>query len=137
MSIWLKALIGIAIAIPVGILAFIWWLEAAFTSGGCKQAGLGEGPLSNQASYRIVRLRCSGLPDEITVAVGPADDRWAAIVTKGGPAPKLKRMDGDRTVLFEAGSTELRVELDAEGYPRARIDLKDGKVVDTVPHKRR
>lgn len=135
MPAWLKVLTGVAVAIPVGVLAFVWWLEAAFTSGGCKQTGLGEGPLTNQVSYKIVRLRCSGRDDEFAVAIGPEDDRWAAISALGGSAPKLKRMEGERAVLFDVGGLEVRAELDGKGHPKARVDLKAGKVVETVLHK--
>ena len=135
MSGWLKALVGTAIAIPLGIVAFIWWIESAFTSGGCKDTGVDKGVLAGETAYRTLKLRCSGRPDEFTVFIGPGNEQSAAISALGGPKPDFGRMDG-RAVLFTVGSVEVRVELDSEGRPQTRTDLKGGKVVETVTYAR-
>jgi hypothetical protein len=132
---WLKALIGTAVAIPLGIVAFIWWVESAFTSGGCRNVGVGRGALVGDSSYQTLRLRCSGRPDEFTVAIGPAGaEPTAAISALGSSKPVLNRVDG-RTALFVVGSVGVRVELDEQGRPKTRTDLKDGKVVATLTHR--
>lgn len=136
MPAWAKWLLGIVVAIPVGFFAFGWWLETTFTSGGCRSTGFAESTLVGATTYQVLRLRCSGREDEFTVAVGPAGDRQAAISALGGAMPALARMDGNRVAVFTAGATEIRVELDDRGYPKARVDMKDGKVLETVPHRR-
>jgi len=130
---WLKALVGTAIAIPLGIVAFVWWLESAFTGSRCKDFNLDKGTLVGDIDYQTMRLSCSGRPDEFTVVIGPGNWQRAAVAVLGGPKPELKRLEG-RVAWFAVGPVEVRVELDNDGRPKARADLKDGKVVETVAY---
>lgn len=132
---WLRVLLGTAIAVPVGFLAFVWYVENAFQSGGCKRSGVAQGAVSGAIGYEIQRLRCNGLDDEFSVAVGPPDGRIAAISTVK-LVPKFVRAESERRVLFSVDGRDLVVTLDGLGQPIERIDVeRDGRRTAT-PHPR-
>lgn len=132
---WLKLLIGIAIAIPVGFLAFVWYLENAFESGGCRRSGVAQGVVSGDIGYEIQRLRCNGLDDEFAVTVGPSDGRIAAISTMK-LVPKFVRAESERRVLFAVDGRDLVVTLDGLGQPIERIDVDRNGRTTATPHPR-
>ncbi len=132
---WLKILIGVAIAIPVGFLGFVWYLENAFEAGGCQRSGVARGVVSGDVGYEILRLRCNGLDDEFTVAVGPPDGRIAALSTVK-LVPKFVRSENERRVLFSVEGRDVAVTLDGLGQPIERIDVDSDGRTATTPHPR-
>lgn len=132
---WLKVLIGIVIAVPVGFFGLVWYLENAFESGGCKWTAIAQGAVSGDVSYRILRLRCSLIDDEFSVAIGPRDARIAAIQTTK-LEPRFVRAESTRKAIFTVGGKDLVVTLDGLGQPVDRIDVESDGRQSTTPHAR-
>jgi hypothetical protein len=122
----LKVLAGIAIAMPVGLLTLVWFLENVFSSG-CTTTAVGQGVIQGDVGYRITRLRCNRVDDEFMTVVGPSDGMVAAIATVKFK-PEFVRAENARRAIFSVGGRDLAVTLDGLGRPAERIDVEaDGR----------
>ena len=134
MPLRLKVLAGIAIAMPVGLLALVWYLENVFSSG-CTTTAVGQGVVQGDISYKITRLRCNRVDDEFMTVVGPPDGMVAAIATVKFK-PEFVRAENAHRATFSVGGRDLAIVLDGLGRPVERIDVEADGRRSATPHSR-
>ncbi len=126
MPLRLKVLAGIAIAMPVGLLALVWYLENVYSSG-CTTTAVGQGVIQGDVGYKITRLSCDRVDDEFMTAVGPPDGMVAAIATVKFK-PEFVRTENAHRAIFSVGGRDLAITLDGFGRPVERVDVDaDGR----------
>jgi hypothetical protein len=130
----LKGLAGIAIAMPVGLLALVWYLENVYSSG-CTTTVAGQGVIQGNIGYKTTRLRCSRVDDEFMTAVGPPDGMAAAIATVKFK-PEFVRAENAHRAIFAVDGRDLAITLDSLGRPVERIDVEAGGRRSATPHPR-
>lgn len=134
MPLRLKVLAGIAIAMPGGLLALVWYFENVFSSG-CTTTAVGQGVIQGDIGYKITRLCCNRVDDEFMTVVGPSDGMVAAIATVKFK-PEFVRAESVHRATFSVGGRDLAVVPDGLGRPVERIDVEADGRRSTTPHPR-
>lgn len=134
MPLRLKVLAGIAVAMPVGLLALVWYLENVLSSG-CTTTVAGQGVIQGNVGYKTTRLRCNGVDDEFLTVVGPSDGMAAAIATVKFK-PEFVRAESAYRAMFAVDGRDLAVTLDDSGRPVERIDVDADGRRSATPHPR-
>lgn len=134
MPLRLKVLAGIAVAMPVGLLALVWYLENVLSSG-CTTTVAGQGVIQGNVGYKTTRLRCNRVDDEFMTVVGPSDGMVAAIATVKFK-PEFVRAENAYRATFSVGGRDLAVTLDSLGQPVERIDVDADGRRSATPHPR-